>query len=191
MVIMAVVLGILSYRHLEKPYSEIDRLSGIMDDVLNNEDTTWEDPLAEGSIGVLYSNFGKMVHMFREGKKKELSEKELIEPLPTQEIGSFRVTKVSSDMIEVVNKDSFIPEPAMMSIDRINHAKLESIGADEKTIESIERSLKKSEDEFGKPDRLTNLRKFAENALNKAGQAIEKAGSVLSKGDIPSRGDGR
>ena len=81
MVIMAIVLGILSYRHLEKPYSEIDRLSGIMDDVLNNEDTTWEDPLAEGSIGVLYSNFGKMVHMFREGKKKELSEKDFLKDI--------------------------------------------------------------------------------------------------------------
>ena len=81
MVIMAVVLGILSYRHLEKTYSEIDRLSGIMDDVLNNEDTTWEDPLAEGSIGVLYSNFGKMVHMFREGKKKELSEKDFLKDI--------------------------------------------------------------------------------------------------------------
>ena len=139
----------------------------------------------------LFGGFGIRDRMSAAIIMKELSEKELIEPLPTQEIGSFRVTKVSSDMIEVVNKDSFIPEPAMMSIDRINHAKLESIGADEKTIESIERSLKKSEDEFGKPDRLTNLKKFAENTIHKAGQVLEKAGSVLSKSEMSPRGDDR
>ena len=79
--VLSVLLGILTYRHIAAAYNEIEKLSGIMEEVLENEETTWEDPLAEGSVGILYTNFGKMVHMFREGKRKELAEKDFLKDI--------------------------------------------------------------------------------------------------------------
>ncbi|MBO6308718.1 MAG: hypothetical protein J6N70_07800 [Oribacterium sp.] len=122
---------------------------------------------------------------------KELSEKGAIEELPKQTIDGFEITKISSDMIEVTNKNGFMAEPALMRIDRINHEKLSDMGADERTIRSIEKSFEKSAEEFGKVDKLSNLRKFAENAIHNVGQAVEKVGQVISKADVSIHGDER
>ena len=120
---------------------------------------------------------------------KELSDKGMIEELPKQTIGDFEITKVSSDMIEVNNKASITEEPVMMPMDKLDKDILRSMGADERTIRSIERSLSKSAGEFGKPDTLTNLKKFAENAVKKVGDTAEKVGQTIGKA-IPT-GDNR
>ena len=73
--------GFFAYRSIAKAYDEIEKISDIMEDVLEDEETTWSDPLAEGSVGVLYSNFGKMVYMFREGKKQAQNEKDFLKDI--------------------------------------------------------------------------------------------------------------
>ncbi|MBR1506559.1 MAG: HAMP domain-containing histidine kinase [Eubacterium sp.] len=73
--------GFFAYRRIDKAYDEIEKISHIMEDVMEDESTTWSDPLEEGSVGILYSNFGKMVHMFREGKRKEQSEKDFLKDI--------------------------------------------------------------------------------------------------------------
>ncbi|MBR1432279.1 hypothetical protein [Ruminococcus sp.] len=119
---------------------------------------------------------------------QELAEKGVIKPLPVEEIGDLKVTKVSSDMIAVQNKNSITNESVIIPIDKLDHKQLKSMGADAKTIRFLEGSLQKSEEEFGKPDKLSNLRKFAENAIHNVGQAI---GQVVSKADVSIHGDDR
>lgn len=127
----------------------------------------------------LYSGFGLQDKASAAAVMKELSEKSMIEALPKRTIGDFEITRVTSDMIEVNNNASITKEPVIMPIDKPDHKLLRNMGADERTIRSIEHSLKKSAEEFGKPDTLTNLKKFAENAAHTIGQTAEKVGKSI------------
>ncbi|MBR6983467.1 MAG: hypothetical protein IKH75_08050 [Ruminococcus sp.] len=143
----------------------------------------------------LYNGFGIRDKQSAALIMKELAGSGIIDELPKQSIGEFEITKLSSEMIEVVNKGAITPEPVMMPMDNIGHMKLESIGADEHTIAAIKKSLQKSAEEFGKPDTLTNLKKYAEKAVITIGDTAEKVGQtigkVLPKGEISSQGEGR
>ncbi len=75
------LLGVIYYKRVASVYDEMEKMSAIMEEVVLNEDTKWEDPLSEGTVGLLYSNFGKLVYMFREGKRKELAEKDFLKDI--------------------------------------------------------------------------------------------------------------
>lgn len=71
-----------SKKTVDKAYSSVERASDMMQalikdsesDILSSSDTNLE----EGTVGILYDNFSKVVNIFREGKRKEMEEKEYL-----------------------------------------------------------------------------------------------------------------
>lgn len=73
--IFAVVNYYISYRNLDGVYSEIENMSEIMTDVMEEGEEPPSEEYKEGAIGVLYTNFYKMVGVLKESKKREQDEK--------------------------------------------------------------------------------------------------------------------
>lgn len=65
----------ISYHNLDVVYSEIENISEIMADVMEEGEEPPEEEYKEGVIGVLYTNFYKMVGVLKESKKREQDEK--------------------------------------------------------------------------------------------------------------------
>ena len=76
--IMTVVLFVFTRRNVYKAYSSIDNASDMMLEIIEGKDVKPSMQLEEGSIGILYNNFDKLINMFKEGKRKEQSEKEYL-----------------------------------------------------------------------------------------------------------------
>ncbi len=59
-------------------YMEMDKLSGLMIDVVDGKLDDSAERYCEGTLGILYTNFYKMVTILRESKQKEGKEKEFL-----------------------------------------------------------------------------------------------------------------
>ena len=77
-VIMMVVIYIYTNKYIDKAYKSIEKASDMMVDVIEGRKVIASSNLEEGSVGILYNNFDKLVNMFREGRKREQSEKEYL-----------------------------------------------------------------------------------------------------------------
>ena len=79
--LLAGVLFIPCYKEIDRTYQNVEEISEHMGALLENEENAVLSELKEGSVGILYSNFDKMVQMFREGKTREQKEKEFLKNL--------------------------------------------------------------------------------------------------------------
>lgn len=70
-----VISGIAGYRRIDEVYSEVENISEKMVMVMDSPDIVTEEEFRQGAIGILYTNFYKMVSFLRESREKELSEK--------------------------------------------------------------------------------------------------------------------
>ena len=70
-----VISGIAGYRRIDEVYSEVENISDKMITVMDDPDSVAEEEFRQGSVGILYTNFYKMVSFLRESREKELSEK--------------------------------------------------------------------------------------------------------------------
>lgn len=70
-----VILYIVTYRILDSVYGDIETVSNLMTDIMEHDQELLPEEYKEGSVGILYSNFYKMVHILRESKNRELNEK--------------------------------------------------------------------------------------------------------------------
>lgn len=70
-----VISGIVGYRRMDEVYSEVENISEKMVKVMDSPDVVTEEEFRQGTIGILYTNFYKMVSFLRESREKELSEK--------------------------------------------------------------------------------------------------------------------
>ena len=81
-VLSLVMLYILSMRAVNSAYDAVENASDMMKSLTasNGEMEGIEAPgvLREGSVGILYDNFEKLVDMFREGRNREQREKEYL-----------------------------------------------------------------------------------------------------------------
>ncbi len=90
-ILLVILLYILASKYLETAYSSVEDASDIMlsiieeakekddmSDSLKKIDDYRASELREGSIGIFYDSFEKLVNMFQEGKRKEKSEKEYL-----------------------------------------------------------------------------------------------------------------
>ena len=88
-IILVVLMYIFSKKYLDMAYDSVDDASDLMlsiieeskekDDMTDSLKKLEEykaSELKEGSIGIFYDSFEKLVNMFQEGKRKEKSEKE-------------------------------------------------------------------------------------------------------------------
>lgn len=65
----------ISYHSLDAAYSEIENVSEIMTVVMEEGGEPPSEEYKEGAIGVLYTNFYKMVGVLKESRNREMSEK--------------------------------------------------------------------------------------------------------------------
>lgn len=65
----------ISYRSLDAAYSEIEKVSEIMTAVMEEGGEPPSEEYKEGAIGILYTNFYKMVGVLKESKNREMNEK--------------------------------------------------------------------------------------------------------------------
>lgn len=69
------VVYILAYHMLNHAYDEMENISQRMINVVEGNDKTEEEEYKQGTIGILYTNFYKMVSSLKESKLKEQEEK--------------------------------------------------------------------------------------------------------------------
>ena len=72
------VLYKLCAREVGRAYYAVEKTANMMVDLMQDSERELVAELDEGSIGILNSNFEKLVNMFREGKRKEAEEKEFL-----------------------------------------------------------------------------------------------------------------
>lgn len=74
-VIYAIVIFWYSYRVLGAVYQDIENVSNIMLEVMEQDVEPPAEELKEGTVGILYSNFYKMVNALKDSKNREIQEK--------------------------------------------------------------------------------------------------------------------
>ena len=81
--ITVVVLYFVCKSFIDKAYDTIDYVSDAMGELINDEDADVKlsGDLSEGAVGLLYANFDKLVLKFKEGKRKEQSEKDFLKDI--------------------------------------------------------------------------------------------------------------
>ena len=78
LVLMTVLLFFRSKKDVDKAYISIDKASDMMLNMVEGGNAERLLDLEEGSIGILYNNFGNLVNMFQEAKRREQNEKEYL-----------------------------------------------------------------------------------------------------------------
>lgn len=73
--VFAVIIYVLSYHHLDKLYSEMENISEIMSKIMDEGEEPPAEEFKEGIVGILYTNFYKMVEGLKESRNRELQEK--------------------------------------------------------------------------------------------------------------------
>ena len=73
--VVMILLFIVGYRQIDNVYREVENISDKMITVMDDPDSVAEEEFRQGSVGILYTNFYKMVSFLRESREKELSEK--------------------------------------------------------------------------------------------------------------------
>lgn len=71
----SVIIYLISYHHLDKVYSEMENISEIMDRIMTEGEEPPTEDFKEGIVGILYTNFYKMVEGLKESRNRELQEK--------------------------------------------------------------------------------------------------------------------
>ncbi|MDE5863025.1 MAG: HAMP domain-containing histidine kinase [Lachnospiraceae bacterium] len=66
---------LICYRRLNKVYEEIENVSVLMTDVIEKDEEPPSEEYREGTIGILYSNFYKMLHVLKQSRNREMEEK--------------------------------------------------------------------------------------------------------------------
>ncbi|MBE5942522.1 MAG: HAMP domain-containing histidine kinase [Lachnospiraceae bacterium] len=73
--IFTIVVYIFTYRRLHKVYSEVETISEMMSEMMEGKEELPEEQYKEGAVGVLYTNFYKVVGILKENRNRELNEK--------------------------------------------------------------------------------------------------------------------
>lgn len=69
------ILYHITYHMLNSAYTDVERVSQIMADMMEKGIDPPTEEYREGTVGILYSNFYKMVYALRESKNREMEEK--------------------------------------------------------------------------------------------------------------------
>lgn len=69
------ILYAIVYHSLDSVYREMENVSGVMVDIMEKKSEPPEEKYMEGTVGVFYSNFHKMVRALQESRNRELEEK--------------------------------------------------------------------------------------------------------------------
>lgn len=73
--VFALAIYIRIYRIMDGVYGDMENISGIMAELMDGENPLPEEEYREGTIGLLYTNFYKLVEMLQESRNSEIQEK--------------------------------------------------------------------------------------------------------------------
>ncbi|MBQ9983057.1 MAG: HAMP domain-containing histidine kinase [Lachnospiraceae bacterium] len=73
--ICLIVIYIITYRRLNHVYTEVETISEMMSEMMEGKEELPEEQYKEGAVGVLYTNFYKVVGILQENRNRELNEK--------------------------------------------------------------------------------------------------------------------
>lgn len=74
-VLFLVVIYFITYKSLNQVYSEVENISEMMTEMMEDKDELTEEQYMEGAVGVLYSNFYKLIGILKESQNREKNEK--------------------------------------------------------------------------------------------------------------------
>lgn len=102
---------------------------------------------------------------------KQLAKEGIIEPPPVQKVVDISIGRISSNFVEV----TFGGQSAVMPKDRLESKKLEEIGIDKKTADSVIRAFESAEKKAKNPkeNTLDKIKKFASETIKN--REIEKS----------------
>ncbi len=73
--IFLIVIYLITYRRLNQVYTEVENISELMSEMMEGKEDLPEEQYQEGAVGILYSNFYKVVGILQESRNRELNEK--------------------------------------------------------------------------------------------------------------------
>lgn len=73
--VFVIVIYFFTYKRLHKVYTEVETISEMMSEMMEGEEELPEEQYKEGAVGILYSNFYKVVGILKESRNRELNEK--------------------------------------------------------------------------------------------------------------------
>lgn len=73
--LFSLTIYLVSYHHLNKVYLEMENISEIMSKTMDEGEDPPTEEFKEGIVGILYTNFYKMVEGLKESRNRELQEK--------------------------------------------------------------------------------------------------------------------
>lgn len=112
-----VILFFISYREIGHTYREIEHVSDEMLRVLQGEDELPEEEYMQGTIGILYTNFYKMVTFLKESKEREMSEKVFLRDIMSDISHQLKTPLASLNVfIDLLLDDSFTDEEKRMRV---------------------------------------------------------------------------
>lgn len=74
-VVFLIVIYVITYRRLNHVYTEVETISEMMSEMMEGKEELPEEQYKEGAVGILYSNFYKVVGILQESRNRELNEK--------------------------------------------------------------------------------------------------------------------
>lgn len=73
--VFLVIIYFVTYKSLNQVYSEVENISEMMSEMMEGKDDLTEEQYMEGAVGVLYSNFYKLIGILKESRNREKNEK--------------------------------------------------------------------------------------------------------------------
>lgn len=98
--VFLIIIYWIAYRRLDTVYREIENVSGIMTDIMEHGTEPPIEEYKEGTVGILYSNFYKMVGVLQESRNREMKEKAFLRDI-ISDISHQLKTPMSSLMVFV------------------------------------------------------------------------------------------
>ena len=114
LIVMAVFLLILflaGYREVDRVYKEIEKISEEMLQVVEGTDDLLEEEYKQGTLGILYTNFYKMVTFLKESKERELAEKIFLRDIMSDISHQLKTPLASLNVfMDLLSDEAFVDE---------------------------------------------------------------------------------
>lgn len=105
------VLFFICYHQLNAVYRDIENISESMNDIIEHGEEPPEEVYREGTVGVLYSNYYKMVRALQDSKKREKDEKIFLRDIISDISHQLKTPLASLNIFMELLMDDKVQEP--------------------------------------------------------------------------------
>lgn len=110
-ILFSLVMYGVSYHILNQSYCEMENISRIMVEVVEGDDQAAEEEYKQGTIGILYTNFYKMVSSLKESKLKEQEEKAFLRDIISDISHQLKTPLASLNVFIDLLVEDRVPDP--------------------------------------------------------------------------------